>query len=100
MAVKKCIHCDKQVNAKRHIGIGSLILFFVRKKFYPVMYLISIATYIFTVGFVIDAFDFGRNGVLLTLAITSIIFIGIGAYMAKKFENLKDSFSKSISNKK
>ena len=78
----------------------ALILFFVRKKFYPVMYLISIATYIFTVGFVIDAFDFGRNGVLLTLAITSIIFIGIGAHMAKKFENLKDSFSKSISNKK
>ena len=34
----------------------AIILFAIRKKFYPVMYLVSVATYIFTVGFVIDAF--------------------------------------------
>ena len=26
MAVKMCMHCDKKVEAKRHIGIGTIIL--------------------------------------------------------------------------
>ncbi|MBS3080507.1 hypothetical protein J4221_03475 [Candidatus Pacearchaeota archaeon] len=78
----------------------AIILFAVRRKFYPVMYLVSIATYIFTVGFIIDAFDFTKNLILVTLAITSIVFIVIGIYIAHKFERLKDSFSDSIQRKK
>lgn len=74
----------------------AIILFAIKKKFYPVMYLISIATYIFTVGFIIDAFDFGKNLILTTLAISSIGFILIGLYIAHKFERLKDNFSEAI----
>ena len=29
MSIKKCVHCDKQIDAKRNIGIGSLILVLV-----------------------------------------------------------------------
>jgi len=73
----------------------AIILFAVRRRFYPVMYLVSIATYIFTVGFVINAFDFGRDLILLTLAVTSIVFIFLGVYISKKFEKLKSSFKES-----
>ena len=64
------------------------------------MYLVSVATYIFTVGFVMDAFDFGKNLVLLTLAISSIFFILAGVYIAYKFEERKEEFSKHIPSKK
>ena len=73
----------------------AIILFAVRRRFYPVMYLVSIATYIFTVGFAINAFDFGRDLILLTLAVTSIVFIFLGVYISKKFEKLKSSFKES-----
>ena len=64
------------------------------------MYLVSIATYIFTVGFVIDAFDFQKNAILLTLAISSVLFILAGVYIAYKFEERKEDFSRNIPQKK
>ena len=64
--------------------IISLILFAIKKKFYPIMYLISISLYIFTVGFVIDVFDLGKNGIILILAFSSIVMIGLGIYLSKK----------------
>jgi len=79
--------------------IVAIILFSIRKKFYPVMYLVSIATYIFTVGFVIEAFDFNKNLILITLAISSGVFILAGVYMAAKFEKHKDDFVKSVPHK-
>ena len=69
--------------------VVAIILFAINRKFYPVMYLISIATYIFTIGFVIDAFDFGKNLILLSLAVSAVIFIIAGVYLAKKFEKRK-----------
>lgn len=80
--------------------ILAIILFSTNKKFYPVMYVVSIATYIFTVGFVIDAFDLGKNWILLLLALSSIIFVVIGMNFAKKFENRKSNFEKSIPSRK
>jgi Kef-type K+ transport system membrane component KefB len=76
--------------------ILAVILYLVRKKFYPVMYVVSIAMYIFTIGFVIDAFNLGKNSILLLLAISSIIFILVGVYFAKKFEKMKEKFAESI----
>jgi hypothetical protein len=64
--------------------VASIIIFSIKQKFYPVMYLISIATYVFTVGFIIDAFDFGKNGVLIMLAISAALFILLGVYFSKK----------------
>ena len=79
--------------------IAAVIIFAIKRKFYPVMYLISIATYIFTVGFVIDAFDLGKNGVLLSLAFSAMVFILLGVYFGNKFNKVKDSFEKEIPSK-
>lgn len=68
--------------------IASIILYAMKRKWYPIMYLISIALYIFTVGFTIDVFDMGKNGILLILAFSSIVMIGLGIYLSKKIKNI------------
>jgi|SRR3989338_6794838 len=79
------------------IGVlAAVILFAVKRKFYPVMYLISIATYIFTVGFIIDALDIGKNGVLILLALSAVLFIALGFYFSVKFSKEKEAFARSI----
>jgi len=80
--------------------VGAIILFAVKRKFASVMYLVSIATYIFTVGFVIDAFDIGKNGVLLLLALSAVIFILLGFYFSTKFKKEKESFISRIPSKR
>lgn len=80
--------------------VVAIILFAIKRKFYPVMYLASIATYIFTIGFVIDAFDLSKNITLLLLALSALIFILLGFYFAKKFETKKAEFIESIPSKK
>ena len=67
--------------------VVSIILYAMKRKWYPLMYLISISLYIFTVGFVIDVFDIGKNGILLILALSSAIMIGLGVYLSKKFKS-------------
>jgi len=80
--------------------IIAIVLFAIKRKFYPVMYLVSIATYIFTIGFVIDAFDLSKNWVLLLLAISSVIFILVGLYISHKFNSIKERFENSIPSRK
>jgi membrane protein implicated in regulation of membrane protease activity len=76
--------------------IIAIIMFAVKKKFYPVMYLISIATYVFTVGFVIDAFHLSKEWILLLLALSAVIFIGLGFDFSRKYDKKKSKFSSSI----
>jgi len=76
--------------------VAAIVLFAIKRKFYPVMYLISTATYIFTVGFTIDIFDFGKGGILLILAFSAIVFIGLGLYFASKFNKEKENFVQKI----
>jgi|SRR3989344_5529597 len=76
--------------------IAAVILFAVKRKFYAVMYLVSIATYVFTIGFVIDAFDIGKNGVLLLLAFSAVVFIVLGIYFGSKFRSEKEEFVNRI----
>lgn len=80
--------------------VTAIILFAVKRKFYPVMYLVSIATYIFTIGFVIDAFDLSRDITLILLAFSTIIFIVLGIYFAKKFEARKSKFMELVPSKR
>jgi len=80
--------------------VVAIILFAIKRKFYPVMYLASIATYIFTVGFVIDAFDLSRDVTLLLLALSALIFILLGFYFAYRFERKKSEFVENIPSKK
>ncbi len=80
--------------------VVAIILFAIKRKFYPVIYLVSIATYIFTIGFVIDAFDLSKNWTLFLLALSAIIFIILGVYFAKKFEARKSEFRETIPKKR
>ncbi|MEK6800308.1 MAG: hypothetical protein AABY10_01820 [Nanoarchaeota archaeon] len=80
--------------------VVAIVLFAIKKKFYPVMYLVSIALYIFTVGFVMDIFDMGKNGVLLMLALSACFFILAGMYFSHKFKNRKEEISKNVSSRR
>ncbi len=76
--------------------IAAIIFFAVKRRFYPVMYTVSITTYIFTIGFLINKFDLGKNIILLILAFSSIIFILCGLYFAHKFAGRKEEFISRI----
>jgi membrane protein implicated in regulation of membrane protease activity len=80
--------------------VAAIILFAIRRKFYPAMYLVSIAVYIFTIGFVIDAFDLGRNWVLLLLALSAVVFILLGLDFSRKHDKRKSKFASSIPRRK
>lgn len=64
--------------------VVSIILYAMKRKWYPLTYLISISLYVFTIGFVIDVFDLSKNWILLLLGFSSIIMIGLGLYLSKK----------------
>lgn len=63
--------------------IVSIVLFAVYKKLYPVMYLVSIALYIFTVGFIIDVYEFNELLILVTLVFSAVVFMLLGFYLSK-----------------
>ncbi len=65
--------------------IVAIITYAIKRKWFPIMYLISISLYIFTIGFVIDKFDFTKNGILGLLAFSALAMIGVGVYLSKKF---------------
>lgn len=67
--------------------VVSIIIYAMKRKWYPIMYIIAISLYIFTVGFVIDVFDIGKNGILFILAFSSLVMIGLGFYLSKKFSS-------------
>jgi hypothetical protein len=46
------------------------------------MYLVAISLYIFTIGFMIDVFEMGKNGIMLMLTISALIMILIGWYLS------------------
>jgi hypothetical protein len=62
--------------------ILAVVLFAVYRRLYPVFYLVSIAFYVYTMGFMIDAFNFGRFGILSTLVISAVVFILAGYYLS------------------
>ncbi|MFH1425160.1 MAG: hypothetical protein ABIG28_00305 [archaeon] len=80
--------------------VVAIILYAVKRKFYPVMYLVSIAMYTFTIGYVIDIFDLGKNGTLLLLAFSALVFILLGLYFSHKFERDKKHLIDSIPSKR
>jgi len=66
--------------------VVAIILYAMKRKWNPIMYLISVCLYIFTVGFVIDAFDLSKNGILITLAFSALVMIGLGFYLSNKLK--------------
>lgn len=67
----------------------SIILFIKYKKLYPIVYLLSICLYIFSVGFMIDIFKFGKLGIMISLIFSSILFILLGLYFSNMIEHKK-----------
>ncbi|MBS3127554.1 hypothetical protein J4410_00220 [Candidatus Woesearchaeota archaeon] len=63
--------------------VAAIILYAVMRKWYPMMYLISICLYIFTVGYVIDVFDLTKNFILLILAFSAAMMIFVGWYLSR-----------------
>ncbi|MBS1266678.1 MAG: hypothetical protein MAG795_00646 [Candidatus Woesearchaeota archaeon] len=64
--------------------IIAIILYIVKRKWHPILYLISVSLYIFTIGFVIDVFDLSKDWILLLLAFSAAVMIGLGVYLSKK----------------
>ena len=60
-----------------------IISYVISKKFYTLMYVLSIFTYINFVAFTIDAFNLSKNWVVLLLAISAIILIMLGVFFSK-----------------
>lgn len=80
-----------------YIGlVTAIVLYAMKRKFYPVFYLVSISTYVFTIGFAIDAYDLSKNWVLFLLAFSAVYFILLGFFFSKKFEAKKSQFKESI----
>jgi hypothetical protein len=65
--------------------VVGIILYANFKKFYNIFYLISVALYVFTAGFMIDVFDFSKLGILLTLSASALIFMLLGYYLSTVF---------------
>ncbi|MBS3089403.1 hypothetical protein J4461_00810 [Candidatus Pacearchaeota archaeon] len=63
--------------------ILAIILFAKYKKLYPVFYMISVALYVFTAGFVIDVFNLGQIGILSILVLSALLFMFLGYYLSK-----------------
>lgn len=68
--------------------IPILIVLFVvylrGRKLYRLCYISSVFTYAMWVMYFIDAFDLGRNSIILLLAFSSLLMIGAGIWMRKQ----------------
>ncbi len=67
--------------------IGGSVIYGTKKKFYLVVYLISLFSYIYTLVFIIDVYELSKNWTLFLLALTAAIFMLIGFYISKKFKH-------------
>ena len=66
--------------------IIATIYYIKRKKFSDVLYVASIATYIFSVFYTWDVFELNKNWVLAILVVSTLIMFWLGNY----FKKLKD----------
>ncbi len=64
--------------------LGAIILYSVTRKWYPVFYVLSIALYIYTVGYVIDVFDLQKDFIFLVLLVSAGVMLLVGWYLNKR----------------
>jgi len=60
-----------------------IIFYAISRKFYPLIYILSMFSYINFVAFTIDAFDLNRNWVVFLLAGSAVLLILLGFYFSK-----------------
>ncbi|MGM5483915.1 MAG: hypothetical protein ACQER9_03300 [Nanobdellota archaeon] len=66
--------------------LAMIIIYLNTRKWYPIAYIISITTYIFTLGFIIDVYQLSKNWIILLLLFTALLMVIIGKYISRKFE--------------
>lgn len=54
------------------------IVYGTGRKLYRLFYILSVFTYAMTVMYAIDAFELGKNAIILLLALSSLIMILLG----------------------
>lgn len=64
-----------------------IVSYAISRKFYPLIYVLSIFTYVNFVAFTIDAFDLSRNWILFMLGISSVILILLGIFFSQIRKN-------------
>ncbi len=62
------------------IALG--IAYGTSKKLFPLMYIISVFSYICTVTYVIDAYQLGKNGIIIILAVSAVLMMALGFFIA------------------
>lgn len=75
------------------VAIGFAIYYYLAyKKFFLVVFIASIATYIFSVFYIWDVFELEKNLVLILLAISVGIMFYLGHYFSKlSLKSIKSS---------
>lgn len=64
--------------------IVAIILFAVYRKFSPVFYLMSVALYVYTAGYLIREWELSKGFILGILVLSAILFMVMGRYISKK----------------
>lgn len=59
-----------------------IIVYVKAKKLYPLMYALSIFSYINLVIYIISAFNLKKNGIIIILILSAGLMIGLGLYTA------------------
>lgn len=62
-----------------------LVIYFKSRRLYKLFYILSIFTYTMMIMYVIDAYDFGRNLIILLLAFSAVLMMFIGYKFHKLF---------------
>jgi hypothetical protein len=60
-----------------------IVSYSLTRKFYSLLYVLSVFTYVNFVAFTIDAFDLSKNWIILLLAVSSLLLIGLGIFFSR-----------------
>ncbi len=60
------------------------VVYFRSRKVYPLMYILSVFSYVNLVAYVIDAFSLQKNGIIGLLSLSAVLLIGLGIWIAKR----------------
>jgi hypothetical protein len=69
--------------------IAGLTMYLTLRKFYPIAYMVSLFTYIFTLVYVIDVYDLSKNLIILFLGLSAIFMLAAGFYISRKIKKLR-----------
>lgn len=70
--------------------ILAIVLFSVYKKLFTVFYLVSIAMYIYSAGYMIDIYSFSKLGILITMVVSAILFMVLGYYLSNSISSSRN----------